>query len=183
MNQAVGEDRPRIDRKQDGRHESDALTKELSSGDPQQHARRGAEDGLEATNDPQIVAEDRVDGREQVGIERRLVERAVLRFPSDDRLGPGIVLPAVTNGQGDQGFTAQLEQVKNSDRERGQPDQREPADERTSRDDQNPPGPLGVVVDVDEPQMYLSNHSRLCCITARLDFGFDGPCPIPSKPL
>src|SRR5258708_23551709 len=29
--------------------------------------------------------------------------------------------------------------------------------------------------------MYVSNHARLCCMTARLDSGFDGPWPTPSK--
>src|SRR5262245_18379965 len=37
------------------------------------------------------------------------------------------------------------------------------------------------------PEIYLkkycSNHSRLCVMTARLDFGFDGPWPTPSKTL
>ena len=128
LHKTVEEDGRGIDGEQRRSAETHARTEEPAPSQPQQHARTRAHHGLQQTHSQHITTADRVGDRQQVGIERRLVEHLGPEpLPCRDLLRPQVVRAAVADEDGGNGRTVYLEHVEQPQNQRDDAHQRDGA--------------------------------------------------------
>ena len=118
LDEAVEEDRRRIDRQSDARREPYPLREEAQAGARQEPAARRAERTLHELDGRRAVAEEGLDPSQEVGIERRLIEDPVAEPVARRELArPECVALGIAHEHREEGRVPQQEEVQEPKRE------------------------------------------------------------------